>query len=92
MAERKERSKAWLHFTKKDDNSASCNVSKIIISSKGGVGFSCFGFQIVVGKQRGDVCLPSGPKLITLLTSELTPFVPPSSWEKTKRETSVGLG
>ncbi len=35
MAERKKRSKAQLHVTKKDYNGASCNVCKMIISGKG---------------------------------------------------------
>ena len=29
-------SKVWLHFTKKDDNRATCNTCKVDISSKGG--------------------------------------------------------
>lgn len=36
MVEGKNKSKPWLYFTKKDDNIASCNVCKMIISSKGG--------------------------------------------------------
>lgn len=36
MAGRKKWSKAWLHFTKKDDNSASNNMCKMIMSDKGG--------------------------------------------------------
>ncbi len=71
MVERKKRSKAQLHFMKKDDNnSAGCNVCKMIISSKSGVRFSCFSFQTVVGKHRGDVRLPQGPKSITLFWSQ----------------------
>ena len=33
---RKKRSKAWLHFTRKDDTIATCNSCKVSISSKGG--------------------------------------------------------
>lgn len=33
--QRMKHSKAWLHFTQKDDNSDSCNVCKMGISSKG---------------------------------------------------------
>ncbi len=47
--------------------------------------FSCRGWQTIVGKQRKTWFLPSG------LKSVLTPFAPPSSWEKKKRETCVGL-
>ena len=36
MAEKKKRSKAWLHFTEKDDNSSSCIVCKMIISRMDG--------------------------------------------------------
>ena len=33
---RKKRAKAWLYFTRKDDNIATCNSCKVSISSKGG--------------------------------------------------------
>ena len=33
---RMKRSKAWLYFTRKDDNIATCNSCKVSISSKGG--------------------------------------------------------
>lgn len=36
MAERNKWSNGWLHFRERYDNSASCNICKMIISSKGG--------------------------------------------------------
>lgn len=36
MAERKELSKAWLHFPEKDDNTSSCIVCKVIVSRMNG--------------------------------------------------------
>ena len=33
---RKKRAKAWLYFTRKDDNIATCNSCQVSISSKGG--------------------------------------------------------